>query len=84
MHRLLQSLPELPQLEHPAAARRFLALPMHGLDGAEQAEICAEVLAVLDDPRLAELWGLNSRAEVPIVGLIGRAVRCRGRSTGWW
>jgi len=42
----------------------------------EQAEICAEVLAVLDDPRLAELWGPNSRAEVPIVGLI------RGSSPG--
>ena len=71
VHRLLQSLPELPPLERPAAARRFVALPMHGLDGAEQTEICAEVLAVLEDPRLAELWGPNSRAEVPIVGLIG-------------
>jgi ATP-dependent helicase/nuclease subunit A len=29
------------------------------------------VLAVLDEPNLAELWGPNSRAEVPIVGLIG-------------
>ena len=70
VHRLMQSLPEVPSDERAAAARRFLALPVNGLDGAEQAEICAEVLAVLDDPRLADLWGPNSRAEVPIVGLI--------------
>jgi ATP-dependent helicase/nuclease subunit A len=71
VHRLLQSLPELPAPERPAAARRFVALPAHALDGSEQAEICAEVLAVLDDPELVELWGPNSRAEVPLVGLIG-------------
>lgn len=71
VHKLLQSLPELPAAERAAAARRFLALPVHALAADEQAEICGEVLAVLDDPRLAELWGPNSRAEVPIVGLIG-------------
>ena len=40
-----------------------------GLDEA-QAEICAETLAVLNDPELAELWGPDSQAEVPVVGLI--------------
>ncbi len=70
MHRLLQSLPELPAHERRAAAERFLALPLHGLDEAERAEICAETLAVLDDPGLAELWGPDSQAEVPVVGLI--------------
>jgi ATP-dependent helicase/nuclease subunit A len=71
VHRLLQSLPELPPDERETAARRFLALPVHSLAADEQAEIAAEVLAVLGDPRLAELWGENSRAEVPVVGLIG-------------
>jgi ATP-dependent helicase/nuclease subunit A len=61
----------LPPSERAAAARGFAALPGHALDALEQAEICAEVLAVLDDPGLADLWGPNSRAEVPIVGLIG-------------
>jgi ATP-dependent helicase/nuclease subunit A len=70
VHRLLQSLPELPASERAAAARRFLALKLHGLDAIEQAEIGAEILAVLDDPDLAELWGPDSRAEVPVVGLI--------------
>ena len=73
VHRLLQSLPELPPPERAAAARRFLALPLHGLDAGAQAEICAETLAVLSDPRLAELWGPDAQAEVPVVGLISGA-----------
>ncbi len=43
---------------------------MHGLDAAEQAEICAETLAVLSDPGFAALWGPDAQAEVPVVGLI--------------
>jgi ATP-dependent helicase/nuclease subunit A len=43
---------------------------VHGLDDDEQAEICAETLAVLADPVLAELWGPQAQAEVPVVGLI--------------
>jgi ATP-dependent helicase/nuclease subunit A len=70
VHRLLQSLPELPQPERRAAARRFLALPLHAIDEATQAEICAETLAVLEDPAFAELWGPDAQAEVPVVGLI--------------
>ncbi|HLY46893.1 MAG TPA: double-strand break repair helicase AddA [Stellaceae bacterium] len=70
VHRLLQSLPELPAAERDAAARRFLALPLHRLAADEQAEIRAETLAVLGDPEFAELWGPDAQAEVPVVGLI--------------
>ncbi len=73
VHRLLQGLPELPAPDRAAAARRFLALPVHGLDAAEQAEICAETLAVLNDPGFALLWGPDAQAEVPVVGLIAGA-----------
>ena len=71
VHRLLQSLPELPAGERDSAARRFLALPTHGLAGAEQDEIRRETIAVLCDPDFAALFGPNSQAEVPLVGLIG-------------
>jgi ATP-dependent helicase/nuclease subunit A len=70
VHRLLQGLPELPAPARAAAARRFLALPGHRLAAAEQAEICAETLAVLSDPDFALLWGPDAQAEVPVVGLI--------------
>jgi ATP-dependent helicase/nuclease subunit A len=76
VHRLLQSLPEVPEPDRRAAARRFLALPLHALDEPTQDEICAETLAVLADPGLADLWGPDARAEVPVVGLLP------GRSPG--
>jgi ATP-dependent helicase/nuclease subunit A len=75
VHRLLQSLPELPAGERDAAARRFLALPTHGLAEAEQDEIREATMGVLRHPEFAVLFGPNSRAEVPLVGLIdGRAI----------
>jgi ATP-dependent helicase/nuclease subunit A len=76
VHRLLQSLPELPARQREAAARQFLALPMHALGDAEQEEICRETLAVLSEPDLAALWGPEAQAEVSVVGLIP------GSSTG--
>jgi ATP-dependent helicase/nuclease subunit A len=71
VHKLLQSLPELAVEQRELAARRFLALPVHGLAAEEQAEICRETLAVLADSAFAELWGADAQAEVPVVGLIG-------------
>ena len=71
VHRLFQSLPELPWEEHEVAARRFLRLAVHGLAPEEQEEICRETLAVLRQPEFAALWGPGSLAEVPVVGLIG-------------
>src|SRR4029077_18603132 len=61
VHKLLQSLPELPVEQRAAAAQRFLALPLHGLDAEEQSEICRETLAVLGDPMFAELWGADAQ-----------------------
>ncbi len=70
VHRLLQSLPELPQAEREPAARRFLALPTHNLAAAEQDEVRQETMAVLDHPEFGALFGPGSQAEVPLVGLI--------------
>ena len=70
VHRLLQSLPELPHHRREAAARGFLASPSHGLAADEQDEICRESLAVLDHPGFAALFGPDSQAEVPLVGLV--------------
>ena len=71
IHRLLQSLPELPPERRGAAAERFLALPVHGLAPDARATIAAEALAVLEDPAFAPIFGPGSRAEVPVVGLVG-------------
>ncbi len=71
VHRLLQSLPELPQAGRAGAAVRFLALPTHGLPADEQDDIRRETLAVLNHPDFASIFGPRSQAEVPLVGLIG-------------
>ena len=71
VHALLQHLPERPPAERAAAGRRFLARPGHGLSPAEQAEVLAEVLALLEAPGLAAAFGPGSLAEVPIAGRVG-------------
>jgi ATP-dependent helicase/nuclease subunit A len=70
IHRLLQSLPDLPAARRDDAARRFLALPAHGLSAEEQDEIRRETIAVLSHPEFAPIFGPGSQAEVPIVGLV--------------
>jgi ATP-dependent helicase/nuclease subunit A len=70
IHRLLQSLPDLPPARRGAAAQRFLSAQVHGLDPADVEALTAEVLAVLDDPVFAPLFAPGSLAEAPLVGLV--------------
>jgi ATP-dependent helicase/nuclease subunit A len=74
IHRLLELLPELEPEARADAAERFLARPAHGLEQQAQAEIAAEVLAVLGDPRAEALFGPDSRAEVPLAAVLGKHV----------
>jgi ATP-dependent helicase/nuclease subunit A len=71
VHRLLQSLPDLPPVAREAAARRLLGRAAYGLAPAQIDEIAAETLAVLDDPRFAAAFAPGSLAEAPIVARIG-------------
>ncbi|EME68349.1 ATP-dependent exoDNAse beta subunit [Paramagnetospirillum caucaseum] len=74
VHRLLQTVPDLPQAERSRAMLRFLARPAWGLETREQLAIANEVSDILDHPGLAGLFGPDSRAEVPLVGRIGNRV----------
>ncbi|MEC9267353.1 MAG: double-strand break repair helicase AddA [Pseudomonadota bacterium] len=78
VHRLLQTLPDLPPARRNDAAARYLAMPAHGLSAAQQAQLRDETFGVLEHPAFAPLFGPGSRAEVPLAGLIERA----GESTG--
>ncbi|MEX2630809.1 MAG: double-strand break repair helicase AddA [Tistlia sp.] len=73
IHRLLQSLPELPAERRGAAAERFLAAPVHGLERPAREEILAATLGVLEEPDFAALFGPGSRAEAPVIGLAADA-----------
>jgi ATP-dependent helicase/nuclease subunit A len=71
VHRLLQSLPDVPPARRGAAARRFLALPVHGLAPEAREALLAETLAILAHPDFAPLFAPGSVAEVPVIGLLG-------------
>jgi ATP-dependent helicase/nuclease subunit A len=74
IHRLLQSLPDLPAEERPLAATRFLGRDAWGLSYADQAEIAAEIARVMEEPAFADIFGPDSRAEVPLIGQLGGRV----------
>jgi ATP-dependent helicase/nuclease subunit A len=68
MHRLLQSLPDIPQASRAEAARRYLARSPAGFSAEERERMVEEILRLLDDARFVPLFLPGSRAEVPIVG----------------
>ncbi len=66
IHKLLELLPEIAPERRREAARRFLAADA-ALAGEADATV-AEVLAVLEHPEFAPVFGPGSRAEAPLVG----------------
>jgi ATP-dependent helicase/nuclease subunit A len=75
VHALLQHLPDLPAASRPDAAAAYLRRPGLGLDDVAADALAADVLAVLAHPVLAPLFGPDSRAEVPLTGVVaGRVV----------
>lgn len=68
IHRLLQWLPALEPGARREAAQRYLAVEGRGLPDGMEGEIVASVLAVLDHPDLAALFGPGSRAEATLAG----------------
>ena len=74
LHTLLQHLPALPREARAEAARAFLARP-GALVTPGQAEMLAEeVVGILDNESLAPLFGPQSRAEVPLTGVVGNSI----------
>ena len=73
VHALMQTLPELPIDSRRESARRYLARPMHGFSDTAQAALLGEVMAVLEAPEIAALFGPGARAEVPVAGTVATA-----------
>lgn len=67
IHKLLQTLPDLPRERRAASAARYLAAQAD-LSDAQRTQIAAETFTVLDDPAFAALFGPGSRAEVSVSG----------------
>jgi ATP-dependent helicase/nuclease subunit A len=81
MHRLLQSLPDVPPQQRAEVAKRYLARNSEVLGEAEAGNLATSVLRLLVDLRFSELFAPGSRAEVPVVGRVeirGRVVHVNG------
>jgi len=70
VHRLLQSLPDLPETARQAAGRAFLGRAALALGAGEAEEILGETLGVISHPDFAPLFGPGSLAEVPLTGVL--------------
>ena len=70
IHALFERLPAVASELRAAAADRWLAQAGAVEDAKDRARIIAPVLAVLDDPTLAELFGPNALAEAPIAAVL--------------
>ena len=70
IHRLMQSLPDVPSAQRVEAARRYLARQKE-LDDAARKEITEHTLRLLGDLQFDRLFLPGSRAEVSIVGRVG-------------
>jgi ATP-dependent helicase/nuclease subunit A len=68
VHRLLQSLPDLPAARRSEAARNYLARNALGFSLDEREALAKDVLALIEDRRFAAVFAAGSRAEVSIVG----------------
>jgi ATP-dependent helicase/nuclease subunit A len=68
VHRLLQSLPDIPSAARAEAARDYLARNAAAFSAEERETILEQTLLLLEDPRFAQLFLPGSRAEVAIVG----------------
>jgi len=70
IHRLLQTLPDLPADQWEATTDTWLANTAADLEAEKRLAIRDETLGVLRDPALSGLFGPDSLAEVPIAGLV--------------
>ena len=68
----MQSLPDIPPERRSDAARQYIARQKTDFTEPECDTIVEQTLAVLADPRFAALFSPGSRAEVPIVGRVGK------------
>ncbi|MHB2267367.1 double-strand break repair helicase AddA [Aliihoeflea sp. PC F10.4] len=68
IHRLLQSLPDVPPDTRETSAHRYL--DRLAWSEGDRAEAWSRIDAILNDPEFTELFAPNSRAEVSIMGRV--------------
>ena len=82
MHRLMQSLPDIPVANRRKAADDYLARAGKELSQEQRTKIAEQMMLIIEHPHFYELFVPGSRAEVPIVGKLqlgGETVRVSGQ-----
>lgn len=69
-HKLLQLLPDITPENRATSAKRYVAMPVHGLSDKVQDSIINETMTILNHPDFAPIFGAGSVAEASITGLI--------------
>jgi ATP-dependent helicase/nuclease subunit A len=72
VHRLLQSLPDIPAPRRREAALAYLARNANAWNEEERLALAERTLGLIADPRFAPVFAPGSRAEVSIVGRLER------------
>jgi ATP-dependent helicase/nuclease subunit A len=78
-HALLQYLPSCPAERRKEAARRFLDLRGALLEPAARDLVVENAIRAIEDPRLADLFGPGSMAEVDIYAALDGGLEISGR-----
>ncbi len=78
IHALFERLPAVAAADRATAADRWLAKAGGVDDAAERSEIVQSVIAVLDDPRFAELFSADTLAEAPIAATLANGMVVSG------
>lgn len=74
-HSLLQILPALPDTLWAERAKTYIETEASGMSETFQNSVHQEVLSLLRNPDYADLFGPDSRAEIPLAGMVdGRPV----------
>ncbi|MBO9517278.1 MAG: double-strand break repair helicase AddA [Porphyrobacter sp.] len=74
IHRLLERLPDVPPEQREARAQAWLARNGAALTEEDRADLVSRALAVLAEPRWADLFSRAALAEVPLAAVVGGQV----------
>ena len=69
-HALLQFIPDIAKESRAQTIQEYLQKHADDLPESVQLNIKEEIIAILNNPQFGKLFGENSRAEVPITGLL--------------
>jgi ATP-dependent helicase/nuclease subunit A len=75
VHRLLQSLPDIPSESRTEVAMRYLTRNADDWNDEEREALATQILSLINEPRFASVFAPGSRAEVSIAGRLDRPGR---------